>query len=181
MCAFTARSLLERLVGARLVYAQPTMARVISFEYLSRQLVWHEVSELLLLLLPLADAMRLRRGTWARWMQRPFATLLAAMRSTWGAATAAAWGLRSRQTPVSAGESGRDEDGTRGRGGDGGSEWLSKAVPKGTRGPAGDGSKAEGGARPTGPCPVCGSHDIMQPFMALPCRCVDLNWRWDRR
>ena len=34
------RSLLERLVGARLVYQQATMTRVISFEYLNRQLVW---------------------------------------------------------------------------------------------------------------------------------------------
>ncbi|KAF5827318.1 Pex12 amino terminal region-domain-containing protein [Dunaliella salina] len=56
------RSLLERLVGARLVYKQPSMARVISFEYLNRQLVWHEISELLLLLLPLLDAAKFRCG-----------------------------------------------------------------------------------------------------------------------
>jgi peroxin-2 len=33
------RSLLERLLSARLVYQQPNMARIISFEYLNRQLV----------------------------------------------------------------------------------------------------------------------------------------------
>lgn len=38
------RSLLERLLGARLVYKEPNMSRVISFEYLNRQLVWQELS-----------------------------------------------------------------------------------------------------------------------------------------
>lgn len=47
-------------MGARLVYAQPIMSRVISFEYLNRQLVWQEVSELLLFLLPLMDIVRTR-------------------------------------------------------------------------------------------------------------------------
>jgi peroxin-2 len=52
------RSLLERLAGARLVYAQPVMSRLVSFEYLNRQLVWQELSELLLFLLPLLDLVR---------------------------------------------------------------------------------------------------------------------------
>ena len=34
------RSLLERVSGARLVYEQAVMTRVISFEYLNRLLVW---------------------------------------------------------------------------------------------------------------------------------------------
>jgi peroxin-2 len=38
------RSLLERLLRARLVYKEPNMSRVISFEYLNRQLVWQELS-----------------------------------------------------------------------------------------------------------------------------------------
>lgn len=38
------RNLLERLLGARLVYKEPNMSRVISFEYLNRQLVWQELS-----------------------------------------------------------------------------------------------------------------------------------------
>lgn len=37
------RSLLERALRARLVYAQPSAARAISFEYLNRQLVWSEL------------------------------------------------------------------------------------------------------------------------------------------
>jgi peroxin-2 len=63
------RSLLERLVGARLVYRQATMTRIISFEYLNRQLVWQEVSELLLFLLPLLDGLR-ARGTLSRLLPR---------------------------------------------------------------------------------------------------------------
>jgi hypothetical protein len=38
------RSLLERLLRARLVYKEANMSRVISFEYLNRQLVWQELS-----------------------------------------------------------------------------------------------------------------------------------------
>lgn len=37
------RSLLERLLQARLVYQQPSAARAVSFEYLNRQLVWSEL------------------------------------------------------------------------------------------------------------------------------------------
>lgn len=56
------RSLLERLLRARLVYGNPSAARAISFEYLNRQLVWSELSELLLFLLPLLDVAALKRA-----------------------------------------------------------------------------------------------------------------------
>lgn len=56
------RSLLERVLRARPVYAQPSAARAISFEYLNRQLVWTELSELLLFLLPLLDVRSIKRG-----------------------------------------------------------------------------------------------------------------------
>jgi peroxin-2 len=46
------RSVLERLLRARLVYVQPSAARAISFEYLNRQLVWSELRWLLAPLLP---------------------------------------------------------------------------------------------------------------------------------
>lgn len=45
----------------RLVYQRVNMARAISFEYLNRQLVWHELSEVLLFLLPLINVGRLKR------------------------------------------------------------------------------------------------------------------------
>lgn len=56
------RSLLERLLGARLVYVQPSAARAISYEYLNRQLVWSELSELLLTLLPLLNSDAVKRA-----------------------------------------------------------------------------------------------------------------------
>lgn len=42
------------------MYARGSMARALSFEYLNRQLVWHELSELLLFLLPLLNVARLK-------------------------------------------------------------------------------------------------------------------------
>ena len=46
----------ERAARARLVYAAPDAARVVSFEYLNRQLVWQELSELALFVLPIVSA-----------------------------------------------------------------------------------------------------------------------------
>ena len=60
------RSVLERLLRARLVYTRAAMARALSFEYLNRQLVWHELSELLLFLLPLVNVGRLKAAVMAR-------------------------------------------------------------------------------------------------------------------
>lgn len=54
-------SIVERLLGARLVYEKPDMNRAVSFEYMNRQLVWHEFSELLLLVLPLLNMMSIRK------------------------------------------------------------------------------------------------------------------------
>eukprot|EP00873_Tetraselmis_striata_P019233 jgi/Tetstr1/439497/TSEL_027927.t2 len=70
------RSMLERLLRARLVYTQASMQRAISFEYLSRQLVWQELSELLLNVLPLLDPEKLRARL-LRWLP-PAVTLLGA-------------------------------------------------------------------------------------------------------
>uniref|UniRef100_A0A7C9DCC6 RING-type E3 ubiquitin transferase (cysteine targeting) n=1 Tax=Opuntia streptacantha TaxID=393608 RepID=A0A7C9DCC6_OPUST len=50
------RSLIERALRARLVYGSPNMNRSVSFEYMNRQLVWNEFSEMLLLLLPLLNS-----------------------------------------------------------------------------------------------------------------------------
>lgn len=38
------RTIVERILRARLVYIKPYMNRAISFEYMNRQLVWHEFS-----------------------------------------------------------------------------------------------------------------------------------------
>ncbi|XP_055826366.1 peroxisome biogenesis protein 2-like [Solanum dulcamara] len=50
------RNLIERALRARLVYSSPNMNRAVSFEYMNRQLVWNEFSELLLLVLPLLNS-----------------------------------------------------------------------------------------------------------------------------
>ncbi|GAB2269388.1 peroxisome assembly protein (Peroxin-2) [Dionaea muscipula] len=50
------RNLIERVLKARLVYGSPNMNRAVSFEYMNRQLVWNEFSEMLLLLLPLLNS-----------------------------------------------------------------------------------------------------------------------------
>ncbi|KAL9255502.1 Peroxisome biogenesis protein 2-like protein [Drosera capensis] len=50
------RNLIERALKARLVYGSPNMNRAVSFEYMNRQLVWNEFSEMLLLLLPLLNS-----------------------------------------------------------------------------------------------------------------------------
>ena len=60
------RSVLERALGARLVYERGSMARALSFEYLNRQLVWHELSELLLFVLPLLNVQRIKAFVMAR-------------------------------------------------------------------------------------------------------------------
>ncbi|PON88398.1 Cdk-activating kinase assembly factor [Trema orientale] len=54
------RNLIERALRARLVYGSPNMNRAVSFEYMNRQLVWNEFSEMLLLLLPLLNSSSLK-------------------------------------------------------------------------------------------------------------------------
>lgn len=56
------RSLIERFLSARLVYQSPNMNRAVSFEYMNRQLVWHEFSELLLLILPLLNMTSIKKA-----------------------------------------------------------------------------------------------------------------------
>ncbi|ERM98667.1 hypothetical protein AMTRI_Chr05g57330 [Amborella trichopoda] len=54
-------NLIERALRARLVYGSPNMNRAVSFEYMNRQLVWNEFSELLLLLIPLLNASSIKK------------------------------------------------------------------------------------------------------------------------
>ena len=51
---------MERLLQSRLVYKRASMPKALNFEYLNRELVWHEVSELLLFLLPLINVTRIK-------------------------------------------------------------------------------------------------------------------------
>ncbi|XP_068653465.1 peroxisome biogenesis protein 2-like [Aristolochia californica] len=55
------RNLVERVLRARLVYGSHNMNRAVSFEYMNRQLVWNEFSEMLLLLLPLLNSASVKK------------------------------------------------------------------------------------------------------------------------
>uniref|UniRef100_A0A061QNC2 RING-type E3 ubiquitin transferase (cysteine targeting) n=1 Tax=Tetraselmis sp. GSL018 TaxID=582737 RepID=A0A061QNC2_9CHLO len=60
------RNLLERLIGVAAVPHRTSSQRAVSFEFLSRQLAWQEVSALVLTVLPLVSSERLRALA-ARW------------------------------------------------------------------------------------------------------------------
>ena len=75
------RSPWERAARARLVYAAPDAARVVSFEYLNRQLVWQELSELALFVLPIVSAHARRWREAARGGRRARAAAAAARRA----------------------------------------------------------------------------------------------------
>ncbi|GAA5895807.1 hypothetical protein JCM5296_006672 [Sporobolomyces johnsonii] len=54
------RTLVDRILKMRLVYAQRSVTPNVSFEYLNRQLVWEAFTEFLLFLMPLINLHRLR-------------------------------------------------------------------------------------------------------------------------
>lgn len=54
------RTIVDRLLRMRLVYAQRTSSRQISFEFLNRQLVWHAFTEFLLFIVPLINTRKMR-------------------------------------------------------------------------------------------------------------------------
>lgn len=54
------RSLIDRLLKLRLIYASRSISRNVSFEFLNRQLVWEAFTEFLLFLMPLVNLHRLR-------------------------------------------------------------------------------------------------------------------------
>ncbi|KAJ2383972.1 peroxisome assembly protein (Peroxin-2) [Coemansia sp. RSA 2603] len=63
------RSVVERLLGLRLVNARAQLAQSVSFEFLNRQLVWHAFTEFVMFFLPLVDLARTRARV-ARWTRR---------------------------------------------------------------------------------------------------------------
>ncbi|RKP15342.1 Pex12 amino terminal region-domain-containing protein [Piptocephalis cylindrospora] len=54
------RSIPERILGLRWVWARRQSTRGVSFEFLNRQLVWHAFTEFLMFLVPLVDLGRFR-------------------------------------------------------------------------------------------------------------------------
>ena len=152
---YALRSLLERVSGARLVYEQAVMTRVISFEYLNRQLVWQELSELLLFALPLIDLPRMRRalaGVLPR-LPRPASLLGAGWAATHGGRGVAASSDREAVSVVpSQGE-----------------EVLgSPGASSSAHAAASQVQQQQQQPRP-GPCPMCASEEILLPYCARPC------------
>ncbi|WFD19398.1 peroxisome assembly protein (Peroxin-2) [Malassezia caprae] len=64
------RTVTDRVLGMRLTYANRSLQRNVSFEFLNRQLVWNAFTEFLLFLLPLIKPQRVLRRM-ARWPSHP--------------------------------------------------------------------------------------------------------------
>ncbi|KAF9586225.1 peroxisome assembly protein (Peroxin-2) [Lunasporangiospora selenospora] len=56
------RTILERILSMRLVYAQRSSNRQASFEFLNRQMVWHAFTEFLMFMMPLINVSKLKRN-----------------------------------------------------------------------------------------------------------------------
>ncbi len=54
-------TLVHRVLRLRLVHARPDLGLALSFQFLNRQVVWEELNDLLLFLLPVVNEFRLRR------------------------------------------------------------------------------------------------------------------------
>ncbi|KAI8817923.1 Pex12 amino terminal region-domain-containing protein [Fimicolochytrium jonesii] len=54
------RSLVDRILGMRLVYKQREMSRQVSFEFMNRQLVWQAFTEFLMFLVPLVNIEKIK-------------------------------------------------------------------------------------------------------------------------
>jgi peroxin-2 len=183
-CYFVAcRTLTERLLGARLVYKQPNMSRLISFEYLNRQLVWQELSEFLLFLLPLINVAKVKRFILKLLPRVPLVAAGGVSDGGSGGVGSAAgqYPLAGKEWSSSSGwqegdlkqqQQQQDEQ-----------QEDSKSNPQQQEGlnssssSRGSGSTAHRAAavdllRPLGPCPICGVHEMLVPFVAYPCRHV---------
>ena len=62
MC-FRYRSVAERVFGAQLSHSRDDMSRILSLDFLNRRLVWRELSDLLLFVLPLLHSLKDRRDS----------------------------------------------------------------------------------------------------------------------
>ncbi|GAM26016.1 hypothetical protein SAMD00019534_091910, partial [Acytostelium subglobosum LB1] len=64
-------TLVNRILCMRLVYAQPSLSRRISFEYMNRQLVWHGFTEFFLFIMPLINIDRIKGFIYRTFIQKP--------------------------------------------------------------------------------------------------------------
>ncbi|KIZ02960.1 hypothetical protein MNEG_4995 [Monoraphidium neglectum] len=82
------------------------MSRLVSFEYLNRQLVWQELSEFLLFLLPLINVPRLKRAMLRAFPRLPMLT--AGGGSAGGGAAALEWTVEAAGGKARGGGGGKD-------------------------------------------------------------------------
>ena len=146
------RSLLEAALGAGLEPSDPAAPRTLSFDYLNRQLVWRELSELVLAVLPLLDRRLLARA------RRALSGVLALPSGALASAASAS---------AAAAASGRD--------GGGQASPSSAAGEHATPGAAEGRAEGEGRGRgepfpAVAACGTCGAAPPCTPFAALPCR-----------
>ncbi|GBF87723.1 hypothetical protein Rsub_00434 [Raphidocelis subcapitata] len=167
------RTPLERLLGARLVYKQPEMSRVISFEYLNRQLVWQELSDFLLFVLPLVNVARVKRAMLRAFPRLPLLTAGAAAGGG-AAAVAAGWTVAAKPDGGGGGGSGQSQQRRLGQGDctSAPAAAAAAATAAAAAAAAAEGADAEDEYDPPGPCPICGLREIVVPYVALPCRHV---------
>jgi peroxin-2 len=163
------------------------MSRLVSFEYLNRQLVWQELSEFLLFLLPLINVPRLKRAMLRAFPRLPMLT--AGGGSAGGGAAALEWTVEAAGGKARGGGGGKDGGAGGGAGAGTGFERQRRRVSfideagagaaagaaergVGASGTPGDAASEGAEFDPPGPCPVCGLREIVVPYVALPCRHV---------
>jgi len=150
------------------------MSRLVSFEYLNRQLVWQELSDFLLFVLPLVNVSRIKRAMLRAFPRLPLLTAAAA-----GVGLQQGWTVAAR----------KEEGGGGAAAGGDGAAGLAAAADLRQRHqhqpephhhhhqqqqqqqPEDEAEEAEQ-FEPPGPCPICGLREIVVPYAALPCRHV---------
>ncbi|KAF4556056.1 Peroxisomal biogenesis factor 2-like protein [Elsinoe fawcettii] len=140
------RTLVDRVLGLRLVPTNAQTSREVSFEYLNRQLVWHAFTEFLLFILPLVGISR-----WRRWLAK-----------AWRKAK----GMVMRKS--------EDEDDVIARGELGFLPERTCAICYKDQNPTTGSSEADIVAASSGGGGVIGSAqtDITNPYETIPCGCV---------
>ena len=143
------RSSLELLLGAGLEPSDPSAPRSLSFDYLNRQLVWHELSELMLAVLPLFD-----RRLLARWRTALSGMMIPGRVVLLPSSSSASSSDVASEAAATAGEPAAGNTG-----GEAGDDDSSSS--------SGSGSSASSSATS---CAACGASPPSTPFAALPCR-----------
>ncbi len=139
---------------------------MISFEYLNRQLVWQELSDFLLFVLPLVNVARVKRAMLRAFPRLPLLTAA-------GAAGAGGVALHQGWTVAAAGKGAEAVAGAPSQQQRQQGAGPSAAAPPPPTAAAAEQPPAEPAEfDPPGPCPICGLREIAVPYVALPCRHV---------